>query len=130
MFFRLFDISTIKEIVTESSITSTTGELVVKLLRWQQSNLEQICHGVHHPEEQNINNLLSVSSIFYFQQRNDNSYLDFLTANEISKIWSGIISKFVKITTPQEFINFVNENKKVCKFNFCIMVEVNHSYFV
>ncbi|CAG8762457.1 44059_t:CDS:2, partial [Gigaspora margarita] len=111
LFFKPSDISTIKEIVTES-IISTSEELVVKLLRWQQSNLEQICHGVHIPEEQNIYHLLSVSSIFYFQQRNEQSYLDFLTENEISKVRSDIISKFVKITTPQELINFVNENKK------------------
>ncbi|CAG8664543.1 12213_t:CDS:2, partial [Cetraspora pellucida] len=67
---------------------STANESVVKLLRWQQSNLEQICHGVHIPKEQNIYHLLSVSSIFYFQQRNEQSYLDFLTENEISKIRS------------------------------------------
>ncbi|CAG8815640.1 15748_t:CDS:10, partial [Gigaspora margarita] len=111
LFFKPSDISTIKGIVTES-IISTTDELVVKLLRWQQSNLEQICHGVHIPEEQNIYHLLSVSSIFYLQQRNEQSYLGFLTENEISKIRSDIISKFVKITTPQELINFVSENKK------------------
>ncbi|CAG8601753.1 3652_t:CDS:2, partial [Acaulospora colombiana] len=111
LFFKSSDISTIKEIVTESMI-STTDELVIKLLRWQQSNLEQICHGIHIPEEQNIHHLLSVSSIFYFQQRNEQSYLDFLSENEISKIRSDIISKFVKITTPQELINFMNENKK------------------
>ncbi len=118
MVFKLSDISTIQELITES-IANTTEELVVKLLRWQQNNLKQLHHGIHRPEEQNINKLLSVSSIFYFRKQNEQSYLDFLTANDISKIRSGIISKFVKITTPHELISFVDENKKVCKFYFC-----------
>ncbi|CAG8621470.1 1539_t:CDS:2, partial [Ambispora gerdemannii] len=79
---------------------------------WQQNNLKQLCHGVQHPEEQNINNLLSVPSIFYFQQRNEQPYLDFLTANEITNIRSSIISEFVKVVTPDELIDFVKENKK------------------
>ncbi|CAG8458145.1 8625_t:CDS:10 [Funneliformis mosseae] len=111
LFFESSNISTVQELVTES-ITNATEELVVKLLRWQENNLKQLCHGVHRPEEQNINNLLSVSSIFYFRQQNEQSYLGFLTVNEISKIRSGVISKFVKITTPHELISFVDENKK------------------
>ena len=61
-------------------LTVTVGKL-----KWQQHILKQLIHGIH-PSKQNICNILCASSIFYFQQNNEQAYTGFLTTDEITDI--------------------------------------------
>ncbi|CAJ0751582.1 7504_t:CDS:2, partial [Entrophospora sp. SA101] len=64
------------------------------------------------PSEKNIHSILGASSIFYFQQKNEQTYINSLSSGEIIDIWTCVTSKFKKLTIPKEIIEFVKENKK------------------
>ncbi|CAG8823272.1 27814_t:CDS:2, partial [Gigaspora margarita] len=84
----------------------------VKLLKWQQHNLNQLDHGVQYPSKRNIHSILVASSIFYFQKENEQVYNGILTTDEIADIQSRFISKFKMIEIPNGVKEFVRENKK------------------
>ncbi|CAG8529332.1 122_t:CDS:10, partial [Cetraspora pellucida] len=110
LFFESSQLLSLQEMISET-IKSSEG-LDIKLLKWQQHTLQQLSSGICHPSKQNIHNILGASSIFYFQQKNEQGYSDFLTSDESLAIWSRVTSKFKKLSIPEEIIEFVKKQKK------------------
>ncbi|CAG8503933.1 7059_t:CDS:2 [Scutellospora calospora] len=108
--FESSQLLSLQEMISET-IKSSEG-LDIKLLKWQQHTLQQLSNGIGYPSKQNIHNILGASSIFYFQQKNEQSYGDFLASDELLAIWSRVKSKFKKLAIPEEIIEFVKERKK------------------
>ncbi|CAG8616033.1 17993_t:CDS:2 [Acaulospora morrowiae] len=119
LFFEPSEISKIQEMDAEK--TERTNSWEFKLLKWQQHILKQLIHGIHLSKK-NINNALCASSIFYFQQNNEQAYTGFLTTDEINDIRSRVISKFEIIEIPNGVKEYVKENKK--DYQQCSLEEI------
>ncbi|CAG8734197.1 11487_t:CDS:2, partial [Funneliformis caledonium] len=111
LFFEITELSLIQEKV-QKAIENCTDELQIKLLKWQQHMLKKLESGTHCPTSQNIHKLLATSSVFYFQQKVEHAYIDFLTPYEIAAIKSLVNSDFEQIGTSDDIKLFVEENKK------------------
>ncbi|CAG8625511.1 11215_t:CDS:10 [Funneliformis mosseae] len=111
LFFGITELSLIQEKV-QKAIDNCTDELQIKLLKWQQHMLKKLESGTHCPTSQNIHKLLATSSVFYFQQKVEHAYIDFLTPYEIAAIKSLVNSDFEQIGTSDDIKLFVKENKK------------------
>ncbi|CAI2189770.1 9995_t:CDS:2, partial [Funneliformis geosporum] len=87
IFFDITELSLMQEKV-QKAIENNTDELKIKLLRWQQLMLKKLDSGTNFPTSQNIHKLLAASSVFYFQQNAEHTYIDCLTPYEIAEIKS------------------------------------------
>ncbi|CAJ0768038.1 16556_t:CDS:2 [Entrophospora sp. SA101] len=81
--------------ITELS-ENNTDELQIKLLKWQQHMLKKLESGTY-PTSQNIHKLFAASSVFYFQQKTEDTYINFLTSCETAEIKSLVNSHFEHI---------------------------------
>ncbi|CAJ0843440.1 2334_t:CDS:2 [Entrophospora sp. SA101] len=106
------ELSLIQEKV-QKAIENSTDELQIKLLKLQQHMLKKLESGTHCPTNQNIHKLFAASSVFYFQQKTDDTYINFLTPYETAEIKSFVNSHFEHIGISDGIKLFVEENKKL-----------------
>jgi hypothetical protein len=72
--------------MVSTDIEKCSEDLDHKLLRWQQQILQNLSNGIC-PSKENIYCMLGVSSIFYVQWKDEQSYTDFLTPNNAVSCW-------------------------------------------
>ncbi|CAJ0826067.1 7811_t:CDS:2, partial [Entrophospora sp. SA101] len=112
--FKDSDLKMIEKVVKES-IDNSDDRLHVKLQQWQLRNIEKLIHGVNYPTKENIQSLLNVSSVFYFEGQNKNQ--DLLSDHEFSELKSHMMSKFEFIGITEEIKQFVADNKRKFKMD-------------
>ncbi|CAH1761015.1 10359_t:CDS:2 [Entrophospora sp. SA101] len=93
--------------ITELS-ENNTDELQIKLLKWQQHMLKKLESGTY-PTSQNIHKLFAASSVFYFQQKTEDTYINFLTSCETAEIKSLVNSHFEHIRISDELEKYIKE---------------------
>nr|CAG8434740.1 13000_t:CDS:2 [Entrophospora candida] len=101
--------------IVKESIDNSDDRLHIKLQQWKLRNIEKLIHGVNYPTKENIQSLLNISSVFYFEGQNKNQ--DLLTDHEFSELKSHMMSKFEFIEITEEIKQFVADNKRKFKMD-------------